>query len=182
MHETARAQEAFADYSSMNISLDGLATRYRERRAAGERVPTVFRSTLARWSAAFGWQDRLAEMAQARITAIMSTGMAVVHERVEREKRVEELLFGEVMDDAKRWLPDVKQIGQGESAERVDIVRFNHRLVEQWRGLHKDLAEETGGRKRTIEHTGAGGGPIQIKPVDYRTAAAPLFTDTEDSE
>lgn len=30
-----------------------------------------------------------------------------------------------------------------------------------------------------IEHVGSDGGPIQIKPIDYRQAVAPLLTDGE---
>lgn len=174
--ETARAQEAWADYAAQNVSLAALAASYQERAARGERVPTTLLSTLKSWSAAFRWQERLEEVAQERIRVIMTSGLALAHERVAREKQVEQMLFDEVMDESKRWVSEPKWMG-GVEGHAVDLVRFNHRLVEQWRGLHKDLAEETGGRKHVVEHQGRDGGPIEIKPVDYRTAVGPLLTD-----
>ncbi len=65
----------------------------------------------------------------------------------------------------KVWLPDVKQIGSGENATRVDIVKFNAALISEYRSTLADLASETGGRrqKQEIEHTGKNGGPIEIK-------------------
>jgi hypothetical protein len=63
----------------------------------------------------------------------------------------------------KVWLPDVKQIGSGEKAERVDIVKFNSSLIAEYRSTLADLAAETGGRrqKQEVEHTGKDGGPIE---------------------
>lgn len=63
----------------------------------------------------------------------------------------------------KVWLPDVKQIGSGENATRVDIVKFNAALISEYRSTLADLAAETGGRKQKqeVEHTGKGGGPIE---------------------
>jgi hypothetical protein len=63
----------------------------------------------------------------------------------------------------KVWLPDVKQVGSGENAERVDIVKFNSALIAEYRSTLADLAAETGGRrqKQEVEHTGKDGGPIQ---------------------
>jgi hypothetical protein len=37
------------------------------------------------------------------------------------------------------------------------------------------------GRRDRLEHTGAEGGPILIKPVDYRTAIAPLAPSDADA-
>jgi hypothetical protein len=61
------------------------------------------------------------------------------------------------------WLPDVKQVGSGENAERVDIVKFNSALIAEYRSTLADLAAETGGRrqKQEVEHTGKNGGPIE---------------------
>lgn len=63
----------------------------------------------------------------------------------------------------KVWLPDVKQVGSGEKATRVDIVKFNAALISEYRSTLADLAAETGGRKQKqeVEHTGKGGGPIE---------------------
>jgi hypothetical protein len=45
-------------------------------------------------------------------------------------------------------VPDVKSIGSGEFAERVDLVRFNAALLEQFRGTLDDIAQEVGQRKQ----------------------------------
>lgn len=54
------------------------------------------------------------------------------------------------------WVHDVKQIGSGDTAERVDIVRFNAALIEQLRGALDDIAKETGGRVQRQEVNGKG--------------------------
>jgi len=53
----------------------------------------------------------------------------------------------------KVWLPDVKQIGSGENATRVDIVKFNAALISEYRSTLADLAAETGGRRQKVDHT-----------------------------
>lgn len=53
----------------------------------------------------------------------------------------------------KVWLPDVKQVGSGEKAERVDIVKFNAALISEYRSTLADLAAETGGRRQKVDHT-----------------------------
>jgi hypothetical protein len=73
----------------------------------------------------------------------------------------------------KVWLPDVKQIGGGEHAERVDIVRFNAALIEQYRGTLDDLAKETGGRKQKMEVTGKDGGPVMHKITTIEVVRPP---------
>lgn len=50
------------------------------------------------------------------------------------------------MSFSNLWVADVKSIGSGEFAERVDIERFNSALVEQYRKVLEDIAKETGGR------------------------------------
>jgi hypothetical protein len=137
-------------------------------------VPTVQLSTLKAWSSAFGWQDRLddivrreTERAEAEaaeeIRKEMTTGLAAPHERTRLLKHIVSTLSQEFDEPEKLWLPDVKQIGSGEDAERVDIVRFNGSLVEQLRGGLDDLAKETGGRIRKAELSGPNGGEIPIK-------------------
>lgn len=63
-------------------------------------------------------------------------------------------------ENYKVWLPDVKQIGSGEDAERVDIVRFNAALISEFRAALDDLAKETGGRRQKVDHL--------ISNLDYR--------------
>lgn len=125
--------------------------------------PAASLGTLKQWSARYDWQlraaayDALIEEEKNRAAAemrraVMEQGFALDLERVRSLDKLASLLEGEVYEEVKRWLPDVKQIGGGEYAERVDIVRFNAALIEQFRGTLDDLAKETGGRKQQLEH------------------------------
>lgn len=80
---------------------------------------------------------------------MMSEGFALDHIRVRSLKLLAARLEEEIGQEDKVWLPDVKQIGAGDDAERVDLVRFNAPLIEQFRGALADIAEETGGRQKT---------------------------------
>jgi len=108
----------------------------------------------------------------AYVQEIMKTGLATAHERVLKLKMLadflEQQLYAQDVDGPPAeetegqvtrrppnqgqypniWLADVKQIGAGEFSERVDIVRFNASLIEEFRGTLDDLARETGGRRQ----------------------------------
>ncbi len=157
MKESIRARQAWADYLAMGAgrSLERLAEDYRSR---ARSVPTRQLSRLKRWSADFGWQQRLKDIAdqEARDVvaqqaeyrrAIMEEGLALDHERVSALKELAGVLLDELRQDDRRWVRDVKQIGKGETAEKVDVERFNAAEVEQLRGLLDDIAKEKGERK-----------------------------------
>lgn len=160
MRETARAKTAWADYLSLgpDRSLEALKNRYQAVRTNGGSVPTVRLPTLADWSRTFGWQQRLKDLADREAKEaeecqaeyrrqIMEEGFAKDYERIRALKGLAVILEGEILQDDRRWLRDVKQIGSGEFAERVDIERFNAAEVEQFRGLLDDIAKEKGERK-----------------------------------
>lgn len=109
----------------------------------------------------FDWQQRLraiadehvaaAEQAERdRIRQIMATGFAQPHERVQVLKELAETLLADLRTEDKRWLRDVKGIGQGDNWTEVNIVRFNAAELAELRGLLDDIAKETGGRPKTI--------------------------------
>lgn len=121
----------------------------------------------------YRWQERaeawdqhvaaqVAEAAEAERVRILGSGYALLHERVRDLDRIARFLLDEMFeeDEAGRrrnvWLPDVKQIGAGELAERVDIVRFNAGIFEQYRGALEDLAAEMGERVKGIDVTSKG--------------------------
>ena len=83
----------------------------------------------------------------------MQSGFALKHERIQALNALAEMLLEEVKEVDKRWCPDVKSIGQGEFAERVDIVRFNGSLIEQARKSLEDIAAELGERINRQELT-----------------------------
>lgn len=157
--ESWRAILACNDYLRVGPgrSLSLMVGKYSEIQQ--DTAPTRSKATLFKWSARFSWSARAAlydaeaEQQKNEYTRqVMQSGLALAHERVNRLKTMAELLELEILkrDDGRYfniWLPDVKQIGAGEFAERVDIVRFNASIFEQWRGMLDDLAKETGGRK-----------------------------------
>jgi hypothetical protein len=186
MRETSRARQAWADYLALGEgrSLEKLAADYVSRsgsgpdpdRETGPAPPTRFLSTLKEWSARFGWQERLraiadaaAADAQAAIAArrreVLEDGLGLDYERVTVLKRVAERLRTEIEEEGRLWVQDAKSIGSGESAERVDIERFNAAEVEQLRGLLDDIAKEKGERVKRLEHSGRDGAPIAIREI-----------------
>lgn len=156
--ESNKARQAFEDYYALGPgrSLTVLVARYQKR--TKPIPPTKHLGQLKKWSTAFKWQARVAErdaeIAQAALAgmkrAATETGFAIYQNRIEALNSLAEMLLGELNENDKRWLPDVKQIGQGEFAERVDIVRFNASLIEQFRKTLEDIAAEMGERTRNI--------------------------------
>ncbi len=162
MKESSRARRAFEDYYNLGPgrSLAALARRYQKQTKA--RPPTRQMSQLKKWSTELGWQARVAardaELAakeQAALEAerikVIQSGFALMHKRLKSLNEVGELLLAEVLTTDKRWLPDVKQIGSGEYAERVDLVRFNAPLIEQFRKTLDDIATELGQRREVVK-------------------------------
>lgn len=167
--ESRKAIIACNDYLRMGPgrSLAKLLEHYQlqQRYLTDAKTPPTKRlKTLKDWSAGYGWQERAAlydaeneRQKTEYARQIMQTGLALAHERAERLKDMAALLETEILTRkdghlVNVWLPDVKQVGSGEFAERVDLVRFNHQLIEQWRGLLDDLARETGGRRLKTEN------------------------------
>lgn len=174
MRETPRAKRAWADYLAMgpDRSLEALLKRYQN-----ESKPLTTRlASLKKWSAQFGWQSRLQAIADAAAREaeereaayrreIMESGYALAHERIKALKGLAEVLHGELLQEDKRWLADVKQIGSGEGAERVDIERFNASEVEQFRGCLDDIAKELGERREVRVLAGDPKQPVVFKPA-----------------
>lgn len=107
----------------------------------------------------FDWSDRAAEYDAAweaqkdlERRAVMAEGLALDYERTRKLLRLADFLEEQIYEQGEDgvyhnvWVPDVKQIGTGDNAERVDIERFNASLLEQYRGVLDDIAKEAGGR------------------------------------
>lgn len=125
--------------------------------------------TLKNWSSRYNWQDRAEEydaelehQKNERRQQVMESGLALDFERVDQLKRVGHFLIDQIYEQGEDgtyhniWLPDVKQIGSGNSAERVDIERFNAAIIGELRGVLDDLAKETGGRIKGVDVTSGG--------------------------
>ena len=87
------------------------------------------------------------EEEQARLR-ILSTGYALQHRRIEVLSNLTQQLLTYVQDEQKVWLLDVKAIGNGPLAERVDLVNFNAPLFTTIEKMIKSIAEETGERTK----------------------------------
>lgn len=173
--ESRRANAAFCDYARMGThrSLRDLVAHYK---TIPEGAPSTKWTTVSTWSAKFQWVERskafdaiqqAADQAvyENRRREIMESGLALTHERVVKLKELFGRLDGYSKQEDMIWLPDVKSVGQGENAERVDIVRFNSALIEQIRGTLDDIAKEVGQRVKNVD-VKSDGKPLTPPPVE----------------
>ncbi len=188
--ESKRANQAVRDYLLMGParSLRKLLASYQ----GDENAPTHSWAQLSFLSVKFDWvarseqfdklqQDKARAEYEARRVEIMSTGLALEHERVEVLKRLHEKLNGYLSDENLVWLRDTKAIRTGSHIEVgengkmavagdyqvIDTITFNAALIGKVLETVDALAAETGGRVRKTELTGKNGGPI-------RTADSPV--------
>ena len=82
---------------------------------------------------------------------VLLEGYAAMHRRVARLNALTEQLLGYAADEDKVWLPDVKAVGTGEFAERVDLIQFNAALFHEIRAHLADIAAELGERVKKKE-------------------------------
>lgn len=148
---------------------------YLHKASQGEAVPTTGTRTLYEWSSKHNWAERCsmydANVEQIKTDVqdkILQSGLAKPNERVLRLKALAEKLEEQVYDEEQLWLKDYKQIGSGKYAEKIEIIRFNSPLVEQFRATLDDLAKETGGRVRLV--SSPPGEPILLGAMDVNTA------------
>lgn len=156
-NESDRAVQACNDYLRLGAgrSLRKLVQKYSKTRR--NTAPTDSLNTIERWSTDYDWKQR-ASLYDAELEAQRNekrrkefeAGLALDYERVNSLKR----LANRLEDELKQylWLDDVKSVGSGENAERIDLIRFNSALVEQYRATLDDIAKETGGRKVRTEN------------------------------
>lgn len=90
---------------------------------------------------------------------------ALMHKRVQQLDRLAQQLLDYAKEEDKVWMLDVKAIGNGPDAERVDLMRFNDALFREIRAHFADIAAELGERVKTTkqEITGKDGQPIEAK-------------------
>ena len=132
-------------------------------------APSTSTRTLQTWSTNFKWSDRAPvfdagyeERVNRERTAEFDYGLALDYERIRELKQLSDLLKDQLLTrdtDGNLiglWVPDVKVVGHGDTAETVDIERFNSALVTQYRETLNDLAKETGGRVQKRELGGPG--------------------------
>jgi hypothetical protein len=158
-------------------TLPELAQKYGDMQPSA--TPTQSVSTLETWSSKFKWTERATEydadyeaIKNAERQAVVSYGLALDYERIRRLKRLADMLEAQIYERSKDgvfhniWVPDVKQIGSGDSAERVDIERFNAALISEYRSTLDDLAKEVGDRKQRTEIANAPGETLRHEFVN----------------
>lgn len=155
VRESNKARQAFEDYFNLGAgrSIDKLVQKYNE--PSTKSPPTKHRATIGKWSSAHNWQQRVAErdaeIAAAVLDAIkaeaLNTGYAIREKRVADMNTLGELLFEEIKADEKRWPLDIKQVGSGENARPVKILRFNSPLIARYLEVLDNIAAEKGERK-----------------------------------
>lgn len=156
-----------------------LLERYRDLQQ--NTAPTTSLNTLQAWSSKYEWAarasayDALWELRKTQEReAVLNYGLALDFERLRKLYRLAAMLEAQIYERGSEgvlhniWLPDVKSIGSGEFAERVDIERFNAPLIEQYRKVLEDIAKETGGRVNRADITS--GGEKLASPVIYLPA------------
>lgn len=169
--ETPKAAAVFHEYCLLGVdrSLAKLAQKL------GKKAAYV--RHLEAWSSQHNWQERarkydaeqaewlakqqVAVIAEEREKVIRS-GYALMHKRIQELDRLANKLLKYAEDENLVWLPDVKAIGNGPGAERVDLIQFNAALFKEIRGCFTDIAAEMGERVKTTkqELTGKDGGPV----------------------
>jgi hypothetical protein len=145
-------------------------------RNRGFKPPSLSYGTIRQWASSFNWSERATEY-DANFEAIRNEERAKVFAselvsdfgRIRKLLELADFLEGQLYEQDPDgnfhnvWNPDVKSVGSGDNAERVDIERFNPAIISEYRATMKDIAEEVGGRTKKLEHTGADGGAIIIK-------------------
>jgi len=163
--ESPLATSACNDYLRMGParSIAGL------HRAYIANDPNYHRSmnSLYHYSWDFNWARRAEEYdarmeAQKNLVAAetLATGLATATTRIERLKRLAQLLEEEIARPGRLYIEDTKQVGTGRFAKQVKTIRFNSALVDQYRGALDDIAKETGGRSKAA---GSDGMPVRIE-------------------
>ena|SRR5437879_8465321 len=82
---------------------------------------------------------------------VLAEGFAQRHRRIATLNAKAEQLLAMTEDPDKIWLADVKAIGTGEFAQRVDLVQFNAALFHELRATLADIAAELGERVKKKE-------------------------------
>lgn len=153
-------------------SLPALLELYQQKSAfiSDFKPPSTSYKTLNTWSSRYNWPERATEYdaaweqrKNAEREAVLNYGLSLDYERVRELYQLADFLRGQIyernLDSGvfhNIWVPDVKSIGSGDKAERVDIERFNAPLIEQYRKVLEDIAKEVGGRVNKTDLTSDG--------------------------
>ena len=93
---------------------------------------------------------------------ILSTGLALQHERVQLLKDMASQLNSFRNNPDLLWLKQSKQVGGGRNTQIIEETVFNAPIVRELRGVLDDIAKEVGGRVAKTELTGKDGTALQV--------------------
>lgn len=158
--EPAYWHKKFTEYRLMGP--DRTLTRYFRlcRAMEGKEVTASthpndsWRENARRWrweERAKAWDEEMIAEAEAEARKVLTAGLALAFERVKKLSQLAERLEGVLLDT------------------KVKLSPF---LIEQYRGLLKDIADEKGERTKETRITGVGGGPILIETTWGRGGSA----------
>lgn len=189
--ENPRAHAALLDYLRLGPgrTLQALLGTYRLQTSP----PTSFHGTLRKWSSDYAWPARAArydrlenERLQAEISArreaLLQSGMALEHERIDQLTDLYEKLRAVAAEPEAFWVKRVQLLRYPDDTwERVELRYFNEGLVRQLRGLLDDIASETGGRPLRLPARSA---PEEAQEPAYRLEdySLEVFTPEERAE
>lgn len=97
--------------------------------------------------------EEIEKTIQAEKKHVLRKNFALMHKRVQELDRLVKKLIDYTDNEERVWVPDVKAIGNGPDAERVDLVNFNAPLFMSIDKYFKSIAEEVGGRVKKSETT-----------------------------
>jgi hypothetical protein len=147
------------------------------------KPPTTDYDNLKQWSSKFLWAERASEYdatweqrKNAEREKVFANELVNDFGRIKKLVDLAQFLEAQLYEHGEPnadgyarfhnvWNPDVKQIGSGDEAERVDIERFNPAIISEFRATLADIAKEVGGRVEKKELTGKDGGALTIKVV-----------------
>lgn len=100
------------------------------------------------------WDAHQAKEVEAAIAAerqkVLSEGYALMHERVKTLNVVAKKLVSDIAK-GKLYRTDVRSVGTGKDAERVDVELFEEGVIRELRGCLDDIAKELGERVKRTE-------------------------------
>jgi hypothetical protein len=132
--------------------------------------------TLDNWKADGEFQDRVKGHVADIRESVRRRGIAVMENRVRalqnRWERMNRVMDERAADPAMAKVPggttgllvhNVKSIGAGMAAERVDLYELDAALLKEMREHEKQAAQELGQWSEKHEHHGADGQPMELK-------------------
>jgi len=154
--ETSKAYKAFEIYRNMGRNR---SIRKTHDEVYGEGAGNI--RFVHHWSSKYDWVDRatafddhLEEKRRKKHEAEMTKGLSHAAVRLQKLKKLHDLLEEEIFENEAHWLEDLKLTPDG---QRISIPKYNGRIIRDYRKVLADIAEEVGGRQKRVDVTTQGG-------------------------